>query len=81
MSYETESQALDAEILWIIEAWHGAASLSSDDAFNDLALRLFAYQLRYNEPYARYCARLGVTSPPTWERSRESRPRHSKKPR
>ena len=26
-------------------------------AFNDLALRLFAHQLRYNEPYARYCAR------------------------
>jgi hypothetical protein len=29
---------------------------------------LFAYQLRYNKPYARYCERLGVTSPPeSWE--------------
>ena len=42
----------------------------SDDAFNDLALRLFAYQLRYNEPYARYCERLGTTRdafPTSWE--------------
>ncbi|MGA7354400.1 MAG: hypothetical protein WBW76_03125 [Candidatus Cybelea sp.] len=67
MSYETESQALDAEILSIIEAWHRRDETLSDDAFNDLALRLFAYQLRYNAPYARYCVRLGLTSPPTWE--------------
>ncbi len=38
-----------------------------DEAFDDLALRLFAYQLRYNGPYARYCARLGMTAPTTWE--------------
>jgi Acyl-protein synthetase, LuxE len=33
-------------------------------------LRLFAYQLRYNEPYAAYCASVGVTlasPPPSWE--------------
>jgi hypothetical protein len=35
--------------------------------FNDLALRLFEYQLRYNEPYARYCARLHMTEPQSWE--------------
>jgi hypothetical protein len=38
--------------------------------FNDLALRIFAHQLRYNEPYAKYCASFGVTldaMPPDWE--------------
>src|SRR5580700_7349104 len=54
LGYESESSALDGEVL--------------DDAdFNDLALRLFAHQLRYNEPYARYCARLGLVSSPNWE--------------
>jgi Acyl-protein synthetase, LuxE len=67
MTYVTESQALDSEILTVIEAWHQRGETLSDDAFNDLALRLFAYQLRYNAPYARYCERLGLTSPPTWE--------------
>jgi Acyl-protein synthetase, LuxE len=67
MTYQTESQALDAEVLGIIEAWHRRGELLSDGAFNDLALRLFAYQVRYNAPYARYCDRLGLTSPPTWE--------------
>jgi Acyl-protein synthetase, LuxE len=67
MSYESESRALDAEILGAIAAWHERGALLGDEAFNDLALRLFAYQLRYNEPYARYCARLGATAPATWE--------------
>jgi hypothetical protein len=65
--YQTESRALDAEILGIVSAWHGRGEPMSDGAFNDLALRLFAYQLRYNQPYARYCAALGATSPSTWE--------------
>lgn len=40
----------------------------SDAAFNALALRIFEYQLRHNEPYARYCARLNVTkAPASWE--------------
>jgi hypothetical protein len=39
-----------------------------DARFDDLALRLFEYQLRYNEPYARYCARLGIASAPSsWD--------------
>jgi hypothetical protein len=66
-SYESESQALDAEILGTIEAWHRRGEALSDEGFNALALRLFAYQLRYNAPYARYCKRLGLTSPPSWE--------------
>lgn len=66
--YVRESRSLDAEILEIIGAWHRRGESPSDDAFNDLALRLFAYQLRYNGPYARYCARLGVTAAPaSWE--------------
>lgn len=67
MDYEAASAALDDEILRVIEGWriHGLAL--DDGAFNDLALRLFAYQLRYNSPYARYCKRLGVTEPRTWE--------------
>jgi hypothetical protein len=67
MSYQAESQVFDAEILGIIDAWHRRGEMLSDGAFDDLALRLFAYQLRYNAPYARYCERLGLTSPPTWE--------------
>lgn len=69
LGYSTESQALDGEILGVIERWHRSGEWLSDGAFNDLALRLFDYQLRYNEPYARYCARLGVTTAPgSWER-------------
>ncbi|HYL28098.1 MAG TPA: hypothetical protein VEW74_09710 [Candidatus Nitrosotalea sp.] len=65
----SQSQALDTEILGVIERWQATGEVLDDGAFNDLALRLFEYQLRYNEPYARYCARLGVTSAPaSWER-------------
>ena len=70
MTYAAESRALDDEILSAIEGWHRGGKTLSDGAFNDLALRLFAYQLRYNAPYARYCARLGFTpeTPPTsWD--------------
>lgn len=70
MSYEAESRAFDAEILSVIEGWHRSGETLDDPAFGDLALRLFAYQLRYNAPYARYCARLGFTpsaTPASWE--------------
>ena len=52
--YRAEADALDAEILRCIER-------RSVPDFDDLALRIFAHQLRYNEPYARYCAAIGVT--------------------
>lgn len=70
MTYEAESQALDREILSVIEGWHRQGETLQDAVFNDLALRLLAYQLRYNAPYARYCARLGITLsalPESWE--------------
>jgi hypothetical protein len=68
--YEAESAALDARILSAIAAWHERGIGLDDDAFNILALDLFAYQLRWNAPYARYCALLGVTPqrmPLHWE--------------
>ncbi len=59
---------LDAEILGVIEAWRCGSEALDEGSFNDLALRLFAYQVRYNEPYARYCARLGITKAPhSWD--------------
>jgi hypothetical protein len=67
MTYSSESRALDVEILGVINAWHSRGEALDDAAFNDLALRLFAYQLRHNVPYARYCARLGVMDPESWE--------------
>lgn len=63
MRYREEADALDAEILHCIEQ-------RSVPDFNDLALRIFAHQLRHNEPYAQYCALLGVTldaMPGDWE--------------
>ncbi len=62
-AYRAEADALDAEILAAI-----ATRLVPD--FNDLALRIFAHQLRYNEPYARYCTSLGVSlesMPRSWD--------------
>ena len=59
--YAAESRELDAEILGVIRRWHDAGESPSDAAFDDLALRLCAHQLRFNRPYARYCATLGVT--------------------
>lgn len=63
MTYAEEAAQLDAEILRAIEQ-------RSVPDFNGLALRIFAHQLRYNAPYARYCAALGVTLdslPASWE--------------
>lgn len=63
MTYAREAEALDREILAAIER-RGVPD------FNDLALRVFAHQLRYNAAYARYCASLGVTLerlPSSWE--------------
>ena len=51
--YGAEAGALDAEIL-------SAIAHRSVENFDDLALRIFAHQLRYNRPYAKYCERLGV---------------------
>jgi hypothetical protein len=66
-AYDLEAGTLDAEILGVIERWRDDGEPIEDRAFNDLALRLFAYQLRYNGRYARYCAALGVTSVGTWK--------------
>lgn len=63
MTYRAEADALDAEILACIER-------RNVPDFDDLALRIFAHQLRYNRPYAAYCASLGVdlrNMPANWE--------------
>lgn len=52
---------LETELLGAIETWHERGQEIDDDAFNDLALGIFACQLRHNVPYARYCAARGVT--------------------
>jgi hypothetical protein len=68
--YARHSRALDAEILRVVETWHRSGRPLSDREFDDLALRLFLYQVRYDEPYARYCASLGVSAaapPASWE--------------
>ncbi len=69
-SYSRETAELDAEILQAVGAWHVRGRQLGDAEFDDLALRILAYQLRYNLPYARYCASLGVSGrslPATWE--------------
>jgi hypothetical protein len=70
MKYAEAARELDAEVLALIDRWHRHELPVSDAAFNDLALRIFAHQLRFNEPYARYCASLGVCleeMPRDWE--------------
>lgn len=61
--YRAEADALDAEILRTIHT-------RCVPDFNALALRIFAHQLRWNAPYARYCAALGISlerMPSSWE--------------
>jgi len=68
LTYPSESAALDADILAVIDAWRSRGVPLSDEAFDDLALRLFEYQRRYNLPYSRYCATLGseTSMPQSW---------------
>lgn len=78
-AYRAEADALDAEILEVIARWaappgyRGHWEYSDPDFlfdFNNLALRIFDHQLRFSEPYARYCAGLGITGSaqaPTWQ--------------
>ncbi|MHB8146960.1 MAG: LuxE/PaaK family acyltransferase [Vulcanimicrobiaceae bacterium] len=68
-SYHHEAQALDAEVLHWIDAWHRHGTPMGDAEFNDVATRIFAHQIAYNEPYGRYAASLGfgeATMPATY---------------
>jgi hypothetical protein len=70
VTYADEAHELDAEIITLIARWHDHGHDIADDAFDDLALRIFSHQLRYNQSYARYCASLGVSlerMPTSWE--------------
>jgi len=73
VNYRADADALDAEILGVIDRWTASPGYrehweySDPDFefdFDDLALRLFEHQLRFNAPYARYCARAGITAAP-----------------
>ena len=67
--YRAEADTLDAAVLNAIATWHRADALLREQAFNALALRIFAHQIRHNMPYARYCASLGIsatTMPADW---------------
>ena len=69
MSYRSESEALDAELLQIIDRWHRTEAVLSEADFEDLALRMFAYQVRYNAPYAKYAGSFGYSAshlPKSW---------------
>lgn len=62
-AYRSEADALDGEIVQCIEQ-------RNVPDFNDLALRILSHQLRYNEPYTKYAASLGVTvdaMPQDWQ--------------
>ena len=56
MTERTEAAALDARILAAIRSYELAPA-----AFDDLACDIFAYQFRYNAPYAAYARELGCT--------------------
>lgn len=69
MSYHSEAAALDDEILAIIARWHAEGDAIDERDFGDLALRVFAHQVRYNEPYARYAGSFGYGAsslPASW---------------
>jgi hypothetical protein len=68
-TYRERGRTLDRELLDLIAAWRKTPTPLDERAFGDVALRIFAYQLCYNEPYARYCAAFGYTDralPTTW---------------
>lgn len=70
ISYPDESRQLDEAILRVIERWRATGEALSDEEFDDLALRIFDYQLRYNAPYAAYCATKDISRtrmPKSWE--------------
>ena len=62
----SEVEQLDADLLAFINRGLGAEH--DNDAFNELALRVFAYQFAHNEPYRKYCSKQGRTpdTVPTW---------------
>ncbi len=69
MSREREAADLDERILATIDAWHRHGRSPSDAEFDDLALAIFAHQLRYNAAYAAYCAGYGFSPnalPASW---------------
>lgn len=68
--YRAEANALEREILGVIERWDIRRDAFEERDFNDLALRIFEHQLRYNPPYARFAASFGYAVgelPQSWQ--------------
>jgi hypothetical protein len=55
---DLEGRALAAELVDLFG--RGVDAPLSDDAFDDLARRVFVYQFEHNAPYAAYCRRRGL---------------------
>lgn len=69
MNYSTEAARLDDAMLTAISSWREDGTGLDEAAFDELALEVFVHQLRYNGPYARYCAAFGVSErcmPDSW---------------
>ncbi len=69
MSREREAEELDSRILATIERWHRHGVRLGEAEFDDLAIAIFDYQLRYAPAYAAYCAGYGLSPsalPTTW---------------
>jgi len=61
VSYESQAAAIDRALLEAIGTWHRNGLEWNEAQFAELARSVFAHQLQYNQPYARYCATFGVT--------------------
>lgn len=58
---DEQRAALAAELLaWMAEGIPAPDTPPDEARFNDLGLRVFAYQFAANEPYRKYCERRGV---------------------
>jgi hypothetical protein len=56
----SDPEGLIPALLAFLAAPHGSVE-SGDEAFNDMALRLFAYQFKHNTGYQRFCQLRGQT--------------------
>ena len=69
MSYAREASRLDEAVLATIARWRDGGTALEETEFAALALDILAHQLRYNAPYARYCATFGIREralPDSW---------------
>ncbi len=56
-----EYDAIERDVLDVIDRWRATGVGLDDTSFDELARRIFAYQFTANEPYARYCKTVGTS--------------------